>query len=526
MAKEFGKDKFIIGWQIDNEMYPNDCRCPICTKKFQNWLKEKYVTIENLNKSWGMERWSLFFTSFDSVILPDAGWNHPSLSSAWDHFMSDSVVEFSNEQVDIIRQYSNAPVGTDMMPLPDLSFYDTAKKLDILQFNHYQGEGELYKAAFWFDYIRAIKNLPYWLTETAIGWNGATQASDCRPINFCYANSWLSYAAGGEMNLYWHWRAHKNGHELGHGAVLTSSGRKTFKTREIEKLAKELQKAADFLSDTEIKPQTALHYSYTASNILKHAPIIQGLNYLAQVRDSFYLPLACDNHINMDVIDHPHSVDGYNYIFSPFLCTLDNYDLRDRMLGWVKSGGTWIVGPSTDIMNAYSTKYIHAPFGILEDICGLFCAEQLPSANLSQSMVWYDGTTAEGGVCYDAFRIADEANVQSLITYDEGPFKGLSAATETTYGDGKIILLGTVLSRESIKKLIKYLNIETVKASENVHVINRTGKNTEGIIALELNGRNGYLQLDGEYIDLISGKKISGKMKLMPYDVKVLCKDN
>ncbi|MCL2775925.1 MAG: beta-galactosidase [Oscillospiraceae bacterium] len=534
MAEEFGKDKSIVGWQIDNELHLTNCHCPICRKKFRKWLEEKYQTVENLNKSWGMDRWSLSYDSFDKIIPPDAGWNHPSLSSAWDRFTSDSFVEFSDEQAEILHKYTDAPVGTDMMPYADFSYYDTMKKLDIVQFNHYDDESGMYKITFWLDYIRAIKDRPYWVTETQIGWNGSFNSTKCRPINFCYANSWLSYAAGGEANMYWLWRAHPNGHELGHGAVITSSGRKTFKTKEVERLGEEIQKAADFLNNTAVKLEVALHYSYVASNIFKYAPIADDFKYLDSLKD-FYLSLAHNNHINMDVIDHPHNVDGYKYIFSPFLCTLDKYSLRERMIEWVKNGGTWIVGPLSDIVDEHTTKYTDAPFGILEEICGIYCDEQMPSANLPQDMTWYDGSAASGGICYDAFHIVNIVgkiganSAKPLIIYADGPFKGLCAATETKYGGGRIILLGTALKSDGISKLVSYLKLDAMKASENVYVVNRAGETDspdrqQGIIALELRGKDGYLELDGEYSDVISSEKLSGKIELAAYTVKVLKK--
>ena len=45
-------------------------------QRFIEWLKKKYVTIENLNKAWATQRWSRHLNSFDEVQLPYA--NGPS----------------------------------------------------------------------------------------------------------------------------------------------------------------------------------------------------------------------------------------------------------------------------------------------------------------------------------------------------------------------------------------------------------------------------------------------------------------
>ena len=44
LAKEFGGDPSVIGWQIDNEIYHNGigCCCEHCIKAFHEYLTEKY----------------------------------------------------------------------------------------------------------------------------------------------------------------------------------------------------------------------------------------------------------------------------------------------------------------------------------------------------------------------------------------------------------------------------------------------------------------------------------------------------
>jgi beta-galactosidase GanA len=44
LAEQFGQNKYVIGWQIDNELYwPTNrgCCCPVCHNKFQEHLRTK-----------------------------------------------------------------------------------------------------------------------------------------------------------------------------------------------------------------------------------------------------------------------------------------------------------------------------------------------------------------------------------------------------------------------------------------------------------------------------------------------------
>ena len=104
---------------------PPGCYCSKCRKKFQEYLKEKYQTIDCLNETYGTVFWSQTYNSFEEVIIPQAGacydschdtqGQNPSLLLDFYRFSSDSVISFMNEQAEIIRRYSSLPVTTNML---------------------------------------------------------------------------------------------------------------------------------------------------------------------------------------------------------------------------------------------------------------------------------------------------------------------------------------------------------------------------------------------------------------------------
>ena len=59
------------------------------------------------------------------------------------------------------------------------------------------------------------------------------------------------------------------------------------------------------------------------------------------------------------------------------------------------------------------------------------------------------------------------------------------------------------------------------EASGNVILTERTGEQN-GIIAVETENKSGYIILNGEYTDLITGKTLFGKIETAPYEVLVL----
>ena len=520
MAKVFSSHPGIIGWQIDNEIFPygGGCYCPLCKSAFHDYLRARYGTIENLNAKWGMVRWSLEYRSFEDVRPPREGqWVHPSLNTEWIRFQCRQIVTYVNEQAEILHRYGCKNVGTDMMPTNLLGYYDVNEELDVAQYNHYNPAADLPETAFAYDFLRCVKDRPFWVTETQVGWNGGAIA-DCgyRPQGNCYANTWLPIAKGGEMNLYWLFRTHPNGHELAHGALLTTAGRPHRVSEEVTKAAKEIERCRGFLADSKVESKIALHYSSSAMKNFTFAPILKDFDYRATLVQKFY---AAFRHYNIDVIDTPHSLEGYRVIVSPFLSNADENGLKERIVAWVKEGGTWIVGPMSDIMTDYASKYTDAPYSYLEELAGVYTKYQKPIGNDVFRAKWSDGAPLALSVCYDAYELRGAA---SLAQYDGEEFGGLTVVAENKVGKGRVILLGSVLPHDALRKLVGERPI--AEASDNILLTERSGTR-KGIVAVETENKEGYISLKGEYTDLIGGQTYSGKIKMAPYSVLVLeCK--
>lgn len=520
MAKVFAGHKGIIGWQIDNELFPygGGCFCDNCKNAFRKYLKEKFKTIDQLNKSWGMARWSLCYSNFDEVQPPyPKQWRHPSLRKEWWNFQCRQIKTYVDEQAEILHSYGCNNVGTDMMAHNYLSYYSVNENLDRVQFNHYNPAKELPDTAFSYDFLRCVKDKPFWVTETQVGWNGSEYA-DCgfRPSGNCYVNTFLPIAKGAEMNLYWLFRSHPNGQELAHGALYTTAGRKYRVTDEVKRVCTDLRKCEKFLTESEIESKIALHYSSTAENSLSVAPFVKGLNYREILLKNYYRVLR---HYNVDVIDTPHTLDGYEVLISPFLTTADENGFKERVMEWVEKGGTWIVGPMSDMMDVNVSKYTDAPFGFLEQFAGVYTKYQLPIENDIYRARWTNDGECGVSVYYDAYECKE--GTESLAQYVEGDFAPLSVITKRKVGKGKVILVGSVIAGGDLLRLINRKPI--AKASENIILVERTGEEN-GIIVVETENKGGYVILEGTYTDLITGRQLSDRYDVSPYEILVLKK--
>lgn len=532
MAEEFGKDDRIIGWQIDNELYAmgpghRSCQCPVCVNKFQESMKAKHGTIANLNEAWNTALWSQTYESFSQLPTPDTStFHHPSLLTEWSNFTSDSYVDFARHQADILHKYTTQPVGTDMMPLMGVDHGDMHCFLDVAQFNHYDSVDTLWQAGFWFDYIRTLKDVPFWNTETQTCWNGATAANGYKEPGFCKANSWLPIAYGGEANLYWLWRQHRAGQELMHGAVVSSTGRPLHILEEVREIADGFAIAADFLNTTRpTSAKIALHYSQHSGRMFEYQPLVNNFVYLSSLMEKVYRPMIRAQ-LRLDVIHPMADLSSYKMIVSPFLISLDTQNLRERIKEWIENGGIWIVGPMSDVRNTHAAKFTHAPYGSLEEWAGIYCKYEIPADPRDFKMRWADDRETNGSVWYDGLELR---GAEALATYTEGPFAGLAAITRKNMGKGQIIVLGTMPQPSDFQSLLLSIGKETgvlpvAKASENVLVVPRTGEGQDGMVVMEIEHKPGHIVLPNKMMDILTGKEHTGMLELEPYTVMVLKK--
>ncbi|MBX7254860.1 MAG: beta-galactosidase [Candidatus Hydrogenedentes bacterium] len=528
LAEMFGQDENVIGWQIDNEVdlwKGEGCFCDLCVRLFRERLRKKFGSIDALNESWGTHLWSMTYQSFEQIPAPEPSiHDHPSLSTAWTLFQSDSMVDYVLHQASILHEHVSQPVGTDMMPILSVSYEKLHRHLDIVQYNHYDSMETLWKQVFWMDYVRPFKTAPFWNTETATCWNGGVTANGYKDPGFCRVNSWLPIALGAEANLYWLWRAHWSGQELMHGSVVSSHGRPLHIMGEVKEVAKGFEAAGDFLSQTVPAPTgLAVHVSTVAWAQFRHQPMANGFDYLDCLLNRVCRPLM-DVHLRVDFIDPADSLTDYRVVYSPFLPALDESRLRERLWTWIEAGGTWVVGPLSDTRTLEATKPAGAPFASLEEWADIYCAYEVPGDPRDFAFRWNDGTASHGSLWYSGFE-TEKAKV--LASYLDGPLKGMAAITETRVGIGRIIVLGTLLNSQDMRALMLRVCgeaeiVPAADASPNVLVVPRVGEGGSGTIVMEIENRTGYLQLHQPCKDILTARNYDGRVEIEPYQVLVL----
>jgi beta-galactosidase len=148
MAKRYGRNKQVTGWQIDNEPGALPDYSPSSQQAFRTWLKNKYKTIGALNTAWGTAFWSQWFNSFDQVIIPNTnlvGWwgNNPHALLDFKRYSADAQAEFLDLQANVLRNHISKDqyITTNYTAVCTGSDAVRTKKLDFATYTAYPNGG-------------------------------------------------------------------------------------------------------------------------------------------------------------------------------------------------------------------------------------------------------------------------------------------------------------------------------------------------------------------------------------------------
>ena len=243
-----------------------------------------------------------------------------------------------------------------------------------------------------------------------------------------------------------------------------------------------------------------------------------GTIYQEVLNQNWYKPII-DAGLRLDIIDYGASLDKYRVIFTPLMPAFE-HDIAERMEKWLNNGGTWIVGPLTDIRNEIGARWSDKGYGSLEKLAGVKLKFHAPDTNSRLTAEWNDGTEFKGNIWYEL--LEDCPGALAKVTEGYSSVIGCPVLTHRQIGKGQIILLGTIPSYNDMKKIIDMFCPAKQDSSGEVIVCPRYGKNHDGVIIVEYGGKHASYECVDQFRDILSDKIYRGKIDINPYDVLVL----
>lgn len=265
MARRYGKQPGIIGWQIDNEYGCHDTTLsysPAALEGFRAWLSAKYQDIGALNTAWGNVFWSMEYRSFEDVGLPHLTVTEPNPAHSLDfwRYTSEQVVAFNRAQAEAIRLSSDAPLIHNYMgKITDFDHFAVGADLDIAawdsyplgfledrvttddaQRNAFARAGDPDFQAFHHDLYRSVGRGRWWVMEQQPGpvnWAPHNPAPHPGMVRLWGAEA---LAHGAEAVCYFRWRQAPFAQEQMHAGLLRPDSAPAPGLAEARMLASEL----------------------------------------------------------------------------------------------------------------------------------------------------------------------------------------------------------------------------------------------------------------------------------------------
>ena len=377
LARRYGQHPALALWHISNE-YGGYCYCELCLGAFQNWLKQKYGTLEALNAAYWSRFWSHTYTAWEQVRFIDE--SVCGLALDWKRFMTAQCCDFIRNELEPIRRLSpDVPATTNLMgTFPDYDYWEIAKELDVVSWDSYplwvEGSNAALGTAFRHDLNRSLKGKPFLLMEsTPSQTNWAACSPLLRPGKLRQA-SLQALAHGSDSVCYFQLRKSRGSSEQFHGAVIDHVGHgETRVFKEVASLGASLEKLGDLVGAA-TPARVAVIYDWENRWAFEGTPtpINQEKNYDDTVL-AHYQPFW-EEGVAVDVIHAAADFEKYDLVIAPLLFMLSE-ETGARLSAFVERGGTLVTTYGVAMVNEIGLATLGGVPGPLRKVLGIWIEE-------------------------------------------------------------------------------------------------------------------------------------------------------
>lgn len=511
MAKRFGHNPNVIGWQIDNEYgpvsYDSETR-----QQFQQYLKNQYKTLDALNQHWSTSYWSQTYSAWEEIPIP-VGYHNPSLMLAWKRYVTETIRMHQRNQLDAIRANVDPRQFITHNFMGFYGGYDhyvVAKDLDFASWDHYVGSGHL--DPLWagqvHDLTRGFKRKNFWVMETqpgSVNWAGVNNAlnrGETRRL------AWGAIGHGADAVAYWQWRSALGGQEQYHGSLVGTDGNPRPVYKEIAELGAQFAKVADVLKGTSPAPQSAVLYDYDsrwALEFQRHNKDFDPINYL----HSIYRPLRT---LIQDVdIVHPSApLSQYKLVVAPGLNVLPD-DTARHLAEYVRSGGHLVLGTRSGMKDVHNALRPSRQPG--DELSKLLGGDVVEFYALEKN-VPVDGKlgTGEAKIWAEMLEGSDPGT-EVLLRYGKsnGWLDGQPALISRKVGKGRVTYLGGQFDEKLMFAITSWMveasGVKPVLGTQpdGIEVCRRSGEGKEIFIVINHSGKEQTISLPVAMRELLTG---------------------
>jgi len=535
MASHFGRNASVIGWQIDNEPGWNGirCYCDECQRGFREWLRRKYGSIENLNRSWGTIFGGQEYGDWSQIpLLWPAPLHNPALLMDSYRFFFDSYVRYIGFQSRILRELSPGKFVTTNIPPLEYDGPRFAQSLDFISFDCYPtlfAPGDPMKIGFLLDQFRGYKQKNFWVLEQQAGIPGDVTSLPAPEPGQIRLWTYQSVAHGADAVAYFRWRTCLFGAEQFWQGILNHSRHRDWRYDEVKRTGEELLRLSNDLVGSKVDSQVAVLYSHETAWAFGFQPHLPDFNYRSHVQ-SFHKALYTLG-IPCDIIYRQTELGSYRLILAPSLWLVDDATMA-RLRKYVSDGGFLVATMRTAVKDANNNVRDILPPAQIAEIFGIAVTEYKPLKKPSGLEVSFAGEKDKdrafaAEICAEKIECKGADTMATYRTSIDDRFNGCPAVTYNTFGKGVAIYVGTVgnsdFTCELLKRILRNTGIKSIaKVPEGVEVIKRVKNGCEFIFVLNHSSTKKKFKVYGAKKDLLTGCDVSESLMIEPYGVQII----
>ena len=536
LAERYAHNPHVTFWHISNE-YGGECYCENCEKAFRVWLKNKYGTIEVVNKAWNMEFWGHTVYDWDEIVLPNAlgdGMENGTdtafagLSVDYRRFMSDSMLENYKMERDVVRRYNpDTIITTNLMgTYKFLDYFKWAKEMDIVSWDNYPSYNTPWSfTAMSHDLMRGLKDAPFMLLEQTPSQQNWQPYNSLKEPGQMRAQSIQTMAHGADTVQFFQLRRSVGGCEKFHGAVIGHVGHNNTRVfREVKQLGEELERLGTSTLGSVNQADVGIIFDWDNYWALDYTSgPTEDLKYVDQIHH--YYKFFYDNNIGVNMIPVDADFRKYKIVVAPVLYMVKE-GMKEALTKFVENGGILITTFMSGLVNESDNVHLGGYPGPLRELAGVWVEEiDALAPEQTNTITFTDGTRMTCNLLCDLMHLE---GAQLLASYDENFYAGMPAITKNTFGKGCTYYIGTNMGQEGIDKVLKMatqqagvhpvvkeptaLEVVCRKTAGSTHYYIFNFKETEIVIPDQFVG----------YTDLLTGKKVESGMRMKHYDALIL----
>ena len=536
LARRYAGNPHVTCWHISNE-YGGMCYCENCEKAFRVWLKEKYKTIEEVNKAWNLEFWGHTVYDWDEIVSPNALGDgmedgvhtaFAGLSIDYQRFNSDSLLDNYKMERDIIRRYNkDVVITTNLMgTYKGLDYFKWAKEMDVVSWDNYPSYNTPWSlTAMRHDLMRGLKDEPFMLMEQTPSQQNWQPYNSLKRPGQMRAQSYQTIAHGADTIQFFQLRRSVGGCEKFHGAVIAHVGNENTRVfREVKELGEEVERLGEFILGSKNTADVGVIFDWENYWALEYisGPTID-LKYEDQIHQ--YYRYFYDNHIPVNMIPVDADFSRYKVIVAPVLYMIKD-GMKEALETFVKNGGVLITTYMSGIVGPSDNVYLGGYPGPLREMAGVW-VEEIDALAPEQfnEVKFSDGSSIRCGLVCDLMHCE---TAKAVASYGMDFYAGMPAVTRNTWGKGFTYYIGTDMEENGIDKVLDMAMADAgvsavIPETTDLEVVRRSDKDSDYYFVINFKDEEQAVPacFTGK-VDVLTGKTVEKESRMKKYEVKII----